>query len=156
MHGVRMTDYTCNGGVSRGGRDNNMNKFSRHIQKWHCKHSETLLRLVNEQLQSRTNNRTHTTREKQHAIKETHAQTKQWCWSRLIKLSTDHIMQLLNQTGISHNWSPKKKKALSVQLNHILHCSFTVCHCVIICSQCSGKKTTFRKCALRIACLSWR
>lgn len=32
MHGVRMIDYACNGGESRGGRDN-MNKFSRHIQK---------------------------------------------------------------------------------------------------------------------------
>lgn len=24
MHGVRMIDYACNGGESRGGRDNNM------------------------------------------------------------------------------------------------------------------------------------
>lgn len=47
MHGVRMIDYACNGGESRGGRDN-MNKFSRHIQKWHSEHSETLLKLVND------------------------------------------------------------------------------------------------------------
>ncbi len=34
MHGVRMIDYACNGGESLGGRDNNMHKFNRHIQKW--------------------------------------------------------------------------------------------------------------------------
>lgn len=52
MHGVRMIDYACNGGESRGGRDKIMNKFNRHIQKWQSEHSETLLELENEHAES--------------------------------------------------------------------------------------------------------
>lgn len=47
MHGVIMIDYACNGGESRGGRDNNMHKFNCHTETWHGEHSETLVKLVN-------------------------------------------------------------------------------------------------------------
>lgn len=46
MHGVRMIDYACNGGESRGERDNDTQKFNLHIQKRHTEQSQTSMQLT--------------------------------------------------------------------------------------------------------------